>query len=335
MGNIMRFEGYEVIVQYLDIEKKNNIEVHMQEKKSPRFCLFCGQDESKVKFTKIAHAVSETIGNKSLFSDYECNNCNSRFGEYFEDSLGKYLLPYKIVSQVYGKKNHLIARDKPKDDNVSYDSYQIQINKNVEVLPEIPTKGLIIENPNANILTMTEDGFKLHIPRQGYNPELVYDAFLKMAYSILPLELYPNYVKRFLLLRELSLKESEVLNEEEKESYKKSLPNCGIISFKPGVNAYNGVNIYMFKKTKKIEKYPEIIFCLEMKNFSFAIPVLADEEGKFVMPPIKLDDGSERCGVVDYHKEEPFFECEFKADKIPLENKSQLEKVLREHSLLK
>ena len=54
----MRFEGYEVIVQYLDIEKKNNIEVHMQEKKSPRFCLFCGQDESKVKFTKIAHAVS-------------------------------------------------------------------------------------------------------------------------------------------------------------------------------------------------------------------------------------------------------------------------------------
>lgn len=53
----MRFEGYEVIVQYFDIEKKNNIEVHMQEKKSPRFCLFCGQDESKVKFTKIAHAV--------------------------------------------------------------------------------------------------------------------------------------------------------------------------------------------------------------------------------------------------------------------------------------
>lgn len=53
------------------------------------------------------------------------------------------------------------------------------------------------------------------------------------------------------------------------------------------------------------------------------------------MPPIKLDDGSERCGVVDYHKEELFFECEFKADKIPLENKSQLEKVLREHSLLK
>ena len=40
MGNIMRFEGYEVIVQYFDIEKKNNIEVHMQEKKSPRFVLW-------------------------------------------------------------------------------------------------------------------------------------------------------------------------------------------------------------------------------------------------------------------------------------------------------
>ena len=298
-------------------------------------CLFCGKNSAEVKFTKIAHAVSETIGNKALFSNYECNNCNARFGEFFEDSLGKYLLPYKIVSQVYGKKNHLIAKDKSQDEDISYNTYQIQLNKNVVVLPDFNAKGLIIEKSSTDILTMTEEGFKLHIPRQHYNPQLVYCAFLKMAYSILPLEMYPHYVKNFLSLRELSLKESEVLSDEEKEKYQNSLSNCGIGSFMPGRNPFNGVNVHLFKKTTEIEKHPKLIFCLEMKNFSFAIPVLSDEEeGTFCMPSINLSD-SECCDAIDYHKEEPFFECYFKADKIRVENKEHLEIVLREHKLLK
>ena len=47
MGDIMRFEGYEVIVQYLDIEKKNNIEVHMQEKILLGFVCFLGKMSQK------------------------------------------------------------------------------------------------------------------------------------------------------------------------------------------------------------------------------------------------------------------------------------------------
>lgn len=47
MGNIMRFECYEVIVQYLDIEKKNNIEVHMQEKSLLGFVCFVGKMSQK------------------------------------------------------------------------------------------------------------------------------------------------------------------------------------------------------------------------------------------------------------------------------------------------
>ena len=44
----MRFECYEVIVQYLDIEKKNNIEVHMQEKSLLGFvCWNCQEKYSQ------------------------------------------------------------------------------------------------------------------------------------------------------------------------------------------------------------------------------------------------------------------------------------------------
>ena len=120
----IRFEGYETIVKYLHIEEKDNIEVHGQKvEKEKRICLFCGRTMPEVKFSKIAHAVSETIGNKSLFSHFECNQCNEAFGDFFEDSLGKYLLPFKIVSQIYGKKNRLIAKDMPKDKQLSFGTY--------------------------------------------------------------------------------------------------------------------------------------------------------------------------------------------------------------------
>lgn len=52
------------------------------------------------------------------------------------------------------------------------------------------------------------------------------------------------------------------------------------------------------------------------------------------MPSIKLEY-SEWCDAIDYHKEEPFFECYFKADKMEVENKEQLEIVLKEHKFLK
>lgn len=331
----MKFEGYESLVQYCDIGKKGDIEVHCQRvEKDKRRCLFCGKTLPEVKFSKIAHAVSETLGNKSLFSHFECDKCNEAFGDLFEDSLGKYFLPFKIVSQIYGKKTKLIDKDMPHDKQISYDTYQIQVNKNVPVLEDMPVKGLIIENPTADILTMTEDGFRLNIPRQHYIPELVYCAFLKMAYSLLPLEIYPLYVKKIAELHQVSLKESECFSDEEKERYIKTQPNCGIFAFIPGINPYNGVNVYLWKKNCNKECLPDLIFGIEMGNFSFAIPVLSDNEvGNFKMPNIMVSK-DEQCSPLDYTTEEPVFTCDFSAEKQDIPCTSQLEELLRKNNLL-
>lgn len=335
MFNI-NFEGYDSIVKYLNIGEKDNIEVHGHKvEKDKRRCLFCGGTVPEVKFSKIAHAVSETIGNKSLFSHFECNQCNEAFGEFFEDSLGKYLLPFKIVSQIYGKKKQLTAKDMPQDKQLSFGTYQIQLNKNVPVLKDIPVKGLIIENPSADILAITDDGFKLNIPRQHYVPELVYCAFLKMAYSLLPLELYPSYVKKFIELHQLSLKNSECFNDDEKGQYIKHLPNCGIFSFASGVNPYNGINVYLLKRNHDNINQPLLLFYLQMVNFSFAIPILSDNEiGNFKMPKLIIGE-NEQCSALDFKKEEPNFVCYFSAQKLEMKNKLQLEGILREHNLLK
>lgn len=324
------------MVKYLHIEEKDDIEVHgLKVEKAKRRCLFCGRTVPEVKFSKIAHAVSETIGNKSLFSHIECDQCNEAFGEFFEDSLGKYLFPFKFVSQIYGKKNRLIAKDMSQDKQLSFGTYKIQINKNVPVLEDIPVKGLIIENSSADILTLTDDGFKLNIPRQHYVPELVYCAFLKMAYSLLPLELYQSYVKKFIELHQLSLKNRECFNDYEKEQDVKNLPNCGIFAFASGVNPYNGINVYLLIRNHDNINQPLLLFYLEMVNFSFAIPVLSDNEiGNFKMPKLVIDE-NEQCSALDFKKEEPNLVCYFPAQKLEIENKLQLEDILREHDLLK
>lgn len=320
----------------MNIDQKGDVETHGQRvEKEKRRCLFCGRAMPEVKFTKVAHAVSETMGNKSLFSHFECNQCNEAFGELFEDSLGKYLLPFKIVSQIYGKKNRLITKDMPRDKQLSYDTYQIQLNKNVPVLAEIPVKGLIIEKSSSGILTMTDNGFKLNIPRQHYTPELVYCAFLKMAYGLLPLELYPQYVKKFVALHQVSLKQSECFTDEEKKHYIKQLPNCGLFSFASGINPFNGVNVYLLQRKDENSNLPTLLLYIQMVNFSFAIPVLSDDEiGKFKMPKI-LSNENEQCAVLNFKTEEPNFECYFSAHKLEIQDRVELENLLRKNHLLK
>ena len=38
----------------------------------------------------------------------------------FEDDLGKYMLPYKIIAKTFGKNNQLFSKDMPKEYGISY-----------------------------------------------------------------------------------------------------------------------------------------------------------------------------------------------------------------------
>lgn len=331
---IMKFDGYKVLVSFENIDEEFKKEVHGKNiPKAQRKCIFCGSDT--VKFNKIAHAVSETIGNKSLISHFECDECNEEFGKKLEDDLGKYMLPYKIIAQIFGKKNQLTSKDLSNNDNVSYGCFRIQVNKNKPVLEEVETKGMIIEKKDTGILKEVDDGFEITILRQHYNPLAVYCSFLKMAYSIMPLEFYVKYLKHIVLLKQIVAKDSVYCNEE-KEKIMKSNPNCGIFCFFPGINPLGGINVILWQKTNSEEKsYPEMLFTLEMKNFSFTIPVLADEEqGTFKMPKFSSDKEIQYESL-DFSKEELEFKCIMNAKKIEIEDYASLEEKLRNHKLLR
>lgn len=66
-------------------------------------CRFCGKVKTKQDFQHKAHAVAECIGNKSLITKYECDECNDRFARNEESELGKLFQEFRATHSVKGK----------------------------------------------------------------------------------------------------------------------------------------------------------------------------------------------------------------------------------------
>src|SRR5262245_11688973 len=68
-----------------------------------RKCRFCDQLEPQTTFDTLAHAIPEAMGNKSLFSYYECDICNNAFGRGIESDFGEWSKPIRAMTRIKGK----------------------------------------------------------------------------------------------------------------------------------------------------------------------------------------------------------------------------------------
>jgi len=96
-------EHYEIVVHYPLVAPRPIL--LPLDNPDRRQCRFCGRDTTQAKFKNDAHAVSNLLGNKSLFSLSECNDCNTSLGQKYEDQLGKWSNLARAVAQIPGKKN--------------------------------------------------------------------------------------------------------------------------------------------------------------------------------------------------------------------------------------
>ncbi|PWK17176.1 hypothetical protein LV89_04462 [Arcicella aurantiaca] len=71
--------------------------------KSKRICRFCNRGSEEVKFKKVAHSISEALGNKKIITNDECDSCNEKFGIGIENDLILYLNLYRNVFGIRGK----------------------------------------------------------------------------------------------------------------------------------------------------------------------------------------------------------------------------------------
>lgn len=82
-------DHYEVAARYqFAPSEKVYLSDHADDK--DRRCRFCRRGRSEAAFSADAHAIPAFLGNHSVFSNNECNECNGRLARDYEDHLAKW-----------------------------------------------------------------------------------------------------------------------------------------------------------------------------------------------------------------------------------------------------
>ena len=147
-----------------------------------RRCRFCGGTEPKVTFGKVAHAIPEMLGNKSLESAYECDSCNEAFGQGIENDLGNWSKPLRTLSRIRGKRGvPTLTKDG------SGKGWSVKYSKDVGIAVTAYEDDPICEvNEEKKSVTFT-------LKRDPYTPVGVLKAFMKMGLTLLPEDEVQNF----------------------------------------------------------------------------------------------------------------------------------------------
>ncbi|KIX21586.1 hypothetical protein SY27_07765 [Flavobacterium sp. 316] len=122
--------------------------------KLKRVCRFCNKPNGEVTFRKIAHSISEALGNKKIITNDECDTCNEKFGSGIENDLILYLNLYRNIFGIKGKngiptlkgKNfeivntgtieikHYLTGEEIEDSN--YDDFKMKFETNQDIISQ-------------------------------------------------------------------------------------------------------------------------------------------------------------------------------------------------------
>ena len=165
------------------------IAAHIQEKtrkiwlgdRTSRRCRFCVRTEQsgQASFRLEAHGFPKLIGNRTLFSNYECDDCNTYFGSGIENQLGIYLKPYRALAAIRGHKGYPEIKSEK-------DGWRIW--RDLEGLHVHHASDRRIAEFNEHDKTL-----EISLPRDAYRPLDVYKAFVKMALTLAPEDEVQNF----------------------------------------------------------------------------------------------------------------------------------------------
>ena len=142
--------------------------------KSKRICRFCNKNEPEVTFKKIAHTISEALGNKKIITNDECDCCNQTFGTGIENDLIHYLDLYRNIFAVKGKN----GVPKLKGKNFKIETNIAKTGKKETKIKQILTDEEI-NDPNR-------DNFKLKLEsNQTITAQNIYRTLTKYALGVI------------------------------------------------------------------------------------------------------------------------------------------------------
>ena len=140
-----------------------------------RVCRFCGRNDATASFKDRAHAIPESLGNKSLFTTYECDKCNHLFGTTIENDLGAYTKPGRVFARIRGKR----SVPSLKQHGAVERPWRIDVQDSEFHISEYEDDSLvdIVHEGNRIELVVTKD---------AYTPVAVVKAFVRIGLTLVP-----------------------------------------------------------------------------------------------------------------------------------------------------
>lgn len=137
-----------------------------------RTCRFCGKSYPEVKFSKDAHLFPASAGNKTHFSDFECDDCNYKFGLHESDFIN-FLGPFRTLSEIPKRKGFPKFKSRNKEMTIEQ-AYKNAVDLN---LGKPDANNNLSYDQKRNILKIQTEG-------DPYKPINVFKCLLKTAISM-------------------------------------------------------------------------------------------------------------------------------------------------------
>lgn len=155
-------------------------------------CRFCKKKEPEVSFRKDAHLIPQAIGNRYLITSFECDICNSFFGETYENSFSNFLSISKVFAKVKNRNNR------------GKHSKHKEPNRGLEVEAGTTAYKITFSHLDESAFSIDKDQkqatLKTVIP--SYIPLYVYKTLVKIGMCLIAASEVDNFSKcfRFLLV---------------------------------------------------------------------------------------------------------------------------------------
>jgi hypothetical protein len=254
--NLSPLEGYEkqtdrFVKAYDLIDTILPVRSNKKQLKHPkkRSCRFCNHSFPNVKFSKTAHLFPELLGNKLLFSDFECDSCNKKFGVY-ENELAHFLGLERAINGVRVKEK--TPKFKSADGLIKVET-AISDSSQVAIVSREKTGN------EAITYNKEDDKIEISFRKPAYSPNKVYKALLKIALSLLPQNEIANDYK--IALDYLMGRNPNKLN------------GCFISGYRLPIGYNFPIHSFIFKKRDSKFQVPTHVMALYYQSTVLAIPI--------------------------------------------------------------
>ena len=206
-----------------------------------------GADDAHTTFKLEAHAIPELLGNKSIFTNYECDDCNRFFGSGIENDLGSWTKPSRTFARIRGKTGvPSIKRDGSRQRwRIDHDNTGFHFRH--------------IEGDPIFVVDEEKKQLRFALKQDVFTPVAVLRAFVKIGLALIPEEELENFREALSWIRD----------PDHAKPFVAQFPL--FYTFQPGPMPADQIVFIFMRRIKSVRDLPYACMILRFANFMYQV----------------------------------------------------------------